>query len=169
LLDAMLGERGWEPSQDNHIMVNRLDTAAGEAGDVTVGPIPDEDWFRRYRGGAGDAPASRELLLRHPRLGFAAIRQDGEIVAIGRGTIDDDWLGVTAVDVVPGARRRGLATSIMGALWAWGREHGAVRSFLHVESANDAAVAMYTRLGYWVHHDYRTRTEPAAGTATEIS
>jgi len=90
---------------------------------------------------------------------FASLRRDGQTVAIGRGTVDDGWLGITAVDVAPDYRRQGHAKTIMAALWDWGRSLDAQRSYLHVESTNTPAVALYERLGYWVHHNYRTRTE----------
>jgi GNAT superfamily N-acetyltransferase len=49
---------------------------------------------------------------------------------------------------------------VLQTLWAWGRDHGATRSYLQVGADNAAAVVLYDRLGYWVHHDYRYRTEP---------
>jgi GNAT superfamily N-acetyltransferase len=82
-------------------------------------------------------------------------------VAIGRGTVDDGWLGVTAVAVAADHRRQGLASAIMAGLWDWGRELGAERTYLEVESLNTNAVDLYAGLGYWVHHNYRTRTEVA--------
>ena len=160
LLDAALGELGFEPSPDNHIMVGRLDGLHGDPGGAVVVADPPEEWFGRYRGGRGAEPASRALLLRHDTVGFASVRNaGGDIVAIGRGTVDDGWLGVTAVNVDPSYRRQGLARTIMAALWDWGRAQGATRSYLHVGSLNDPAISLYTGLGYWVHHNYRTRTQ----------
>jgi ribosomal protein S18 acetylase RimI-like enzyme len=174
LLDAELGERGWEPSENVHVMTRRLgpagadtagDDAAGDdaAGDdVTVRPVPGADWFEVYRAGAGGSEHARELLLRHPAVGFAELRQGGELVAIGRGTVDDRWLGITAVEVVPGARRRGHATAVMHALYEWGAAHGAVRAHLEVSASNTAALGLYGALGLRVHHDYRYRTAPGS-------
>ena len=88
------------------------------------------------------------------------MRDGDRVVAIGRATIDDGWLGVTAVEVDPALRRSGLARAVMAALFEWGRARGATRSYLQVSADNAAAVALYERLGYWVHHDYRYRTEP---------
>ena len=46
------------------------------------------------------------------------------------------------------------------ALWHRGRAHGAERSYLSVLADNEAAVALYEKLGYWRHHDYHYRTDP---------
>jgi len=159
LLDAALGERGFEPSQDNHIMAGVLDRMHADVADAELTTEPGDDWFARYRGGKAMEPANRALLLRHDTVTFASVRRDGQIIAIGRGTVDDGWLGITAVDVAPEYRRQGHAKTVMAALWDWGRAHGAERSYLHVASTNTAAVALYQSLGYWVHHNYRTRTE----------
>src|SRR3954468_13311888 len=136
LLDAALGERGFEPSPDNHIMAAALDRLHGDAADTELTSEPDDDWFARYRGGKGAEPANRALLLRHETVTFASLRRDGQTVAIGRGTVDDGWLGITAVDVAPDFRRQGFAKTIMAALWDWGRSLDAQRSYLHVESTN---------------------------------
>jgi ribosomal protein S18 acetylase RimI-like enzyme len=165
LLDAELAERGWPAEREVHVMAARLDRLRPDAPsgtDVSVTAQPDEAWFARYRDGAGADPQARALLLRHDAAGFATIRDGDAVVAIGRGTIDGEWLGVTAVEVDPALRRTGLARAITAALIAWAAERGAVRSYLQVSADNDAAVRLYERLGYWVHHDYRYRTEPAS-------
>ena len=100
------------------------------------------------------------LLTRHDAAGFAAVRDGGRAVAIGRGTLDAGWLGVTAVEVEPAARRAGPGRCRHGRAVGVGRRRGAVRSYLQVSSDNAGAVALYRAEGYWVHHDYRYRTEP---------
>ena len=51
----------------------------------------------------------------------------------------------------------------MAALWAWGAEHGAARTYLQVSADNAAAIALYESLGYWRHHDYHYRVAPSLG------
>lgn len=166
LLDAELGERGWEPTARTQLFVARLDalrsTAPAPAGPaVEVTPLPDDDWLELYRDGGGLTEAGRALLSRHDRLAFATVRMDGRAVAVGRGAVDDGWLGIMAVEVAPDYRRHGLARALMAGLWDWGASaHGATRSYLSVLAENLPAVALYERVGYWVHHEYHYRVEP---------
>jgi len=165
LLDAELAARGWPADPDVLVLVARLDilrASLPDAGEVGIVDAPDAAWMARYRDGKTPAKA-RDILLRHDRVAFAELRRDGSVLAIGRGAVDDGWLGVTAVEVEPGWRRQGLATAVMSALCRWAVEqHGATRSYLQVTADNHAAVALYERLRYWRHHTYRYRTEPTA-------
>jgi predicted GNAT family acetyltransferase len=65
-----------------------------------------------------------------------------------------------AVEVDPDQRRQGLAAAVMAALWQWGVNAGAARSYLQVAADNSSALALYEKLGYWVHHEYHYRSEP---------
>jgi GNAT superfamily N-acetyltransferase len=159
-LDDALTARGFTAGPDVHVMAARLDTVrGGRNGDVHIVASPDAAWLARFRDGT-TPDAARDILVRHDRVGFAELRRDGRTIAIGRGAVDDGWLGVTAVEVEPTWRRQGLATAVMAALWHWAAEvHGATRSYLQVTADNRPAVALYERLGYWRHHVYRYRLE----------
>jgi ribosomal protein S18 acetylase RimI-like enzyme len=163
LLDAGLGERGWTPTPPVHVMAARIDTlrVSADPGLVQIDDRAEDGWLARYRDGAGLEPAARRVLTNHEVVGFAAVRAAGTTIAIGRGTVDDGWLGVTAVEVDPAHRRRGLASAVLAALLAWGRAHGARRTHLEVTSENSAALALYERAGYWTHHEYHYRLDPS--------
>jgi N-acetylglutamate synthase len=159
LLDAELAERGWRASHETLVLALRIPTAPDATG-VHIVSEPDDAWMARFRDGT-TPPGMRALLTRHERVGFAEIRRDGVPVAIGRGSVDDNWLGITAVEVAPEQRRQGLATAIIHALWRWGVDvHAARDTYLEVETHNDPAIMLYRSLGYWEHHGYRYRTEP---------
>jgi N-acetylglutamate synthase len=91
---------------------------------------------------------------------FAAVRCEPEpapLAAVARGVLVEGWLCVTAVTVDERYRRRGLATAVMAGLGAWARERGAHSCVLQVAGANEAALALYERLGFTEHHRYHYR------------
>ena len=87
-------------------------------------------------------------------------RADGREIGSGRAALDDDWLGVHALEVEPVQRGRGHGTAMMAALLAWGAERGASTVWLHVETDNEPALALYDALGFRVHHTNRYLLAP---------
>ena len=62
--------------------------------------------------------------------------------------------------MAPGHRRRGLATAVTATLAGRAAAHGAGHLYLQVEDGNDAARALYQRIGFAAHHDYHYRIAP---------
>jgi ribosomal protein S18 acetylase RimI-like enzyme len=118
--------------------------------------------MRMIAGRKGGLPgAAGHILSAVPQARFAELYDEsGELLAIARGTLTGAgrYLGVFLVEVVPAARRRGLAQRVIGALGAWAADSGAQTAFLQVEERNTAAVALYRRLGFTTHHTYLTRS-----------
>lgn len=160
-----LRRRGFVEAVDVHVMVADVASlpGAGATGPpVTVRPRPSAGWRARYRDRGAVPAAGWRLLERPDPVGFAEIEaDDGSVVAIARGTVTDGWLAVTAVRVAPSHRRRGLAGRLLAALVDWGRGHGARAVYLQVTADNEAALGMYRRAGFVVHHDYRYLEAPA--------
>jgi GNAT superfamily N-acetyltransferase len=102
-------------------------------------------------------PVGRRVLTAPDTVTFASLDLDGTTVAIGRGVVVDDWLGVGAVEVRPEYRRRGLAGRVMAALTGWGAAHGARHCYLQVEAVNTPALTLYESRGFTRHHRYRNR------------
>jgi GNAT superfamily N-acetyltransferase len=172
-LDDALAKRGFPALVDVAVLVAALSTVPSSTEPVEIAPVPSADWLAgyHYRDAAEVPDHGRAILTRHDRVGFATVRRAGAVAGVARGVVDGDWLGVTAVEVDPRVRRTGVATSLLGALRDWAmREHGASRSYVQVETTNDAAIRLYARLGYWHHHVYRYRIDPRAnGQLTTIS
>lgn len=75
--------------------------------------------------------------------------------AHAQAAIDGDWLGIHDVYVDPQHRRQGLATQLMSELLDWGAAQGARTVWLHVETDNVPALALYEGLGFTRHHTCR--------------
>ncbi|MCZ7477479.1 GNAT family N-acetyltransferase [Micromonospora sp. WMMC273] len=171
---AELDARGWtsRPPVLVQTVPLRTLTAAPLPGDasagappVTLADAPADDWLAIAAGRKGGLPdAARQVLTGTPRVRFAELREDGRLLAVGRGTVTGEgrWLGVSLLETVPQARRRGLAAAVVRALAGWGAAEGATHAFLQVEQSNTGAVALYRGLGFTTHHTYLTRVAPAA-------
>jgi N-acetylglutamate synthase len=94
-------------------------------------------------------------------------RVDGAEVGSGRAAIDRDWLGVHGLTVEPAHRGRGHGRAVMAALLEWGAEQGATTVWLHVETDNEPALALYGGLGFRVHHTNRYLREPGRSGSLE--
>jgi ribosomal protein S18 acetylase RimI-like enzyme len=134
------------------------DASADRAAPVHVAAEPDEGWLALYRfRGQKPPPVSRRLLMSAPWQAFASVRADGDTVAIGRVAAAGGWGGLTAVEVDPRHRRRGLGRAITGALAAAAADRGATGLYLQVEDQNPAARRLYRRMGFADHHAYHYR------------
>lgn len=132
---------------------------------VDLTRTPSDAWLEIAAGRKGGLPdAARHILTAVRQIRFAHVYDDsGTLLATGRGTVTGEgrWLGLALIEVVPEARRGGLAQEVIGALARWAAESGASRTFLQVEERNAAAVALYSKLGFTTHHSYLTREGPA--------
>ncbi|WP_433613658.1 GNAT family N-acetyltransferase [Dactylosporangium sp. CA-139114] len=139
----------------------------GEASPTTGGRVelatePSAEWLAAIAGRKGPLPDSaRHLLTAVPNVRFAQwYDEQGTLLATARGCVADDesrWLGLSVIGVDERLRRRGLAQRLIAALAEWAVTLGARDAYLQVEQRNTAAVALYSRLGFTVHHVYSSR------------
>ncbi|WP_214407212.1 GNAT family N-acetyltransferase, partial [Pseudonocardia lacus] len=131
--------------------------------DVDLPERPPAQWWGV--GGDGDpGPAQRHVLDPggSPRTAFLLARgSGGEPVGRLRATVVDDHLHLSVLDVVAAERRKGLATTLMGAAAGWGLAHGARWGVLQVALHNEGARGLYDRLGFVEHHRYRYLVPPS--------
>jgi ribosomal protein S18 acetylase RimI-like enzyme len=168
LLDAELAGRCWTLERPALVLTAALTSTPDgpPAEPVELEPAPSAAWLAGYHYySSPDGPRPEHvlrLLTRHDRVGFASVRRAGAVVGIARGTVDEGWLGVTAVEVAPEHRRTGVASALMRGLWDWGHRQGATGCYLQVHETNSGALALYQRLGFSFHHRYHYRVAPAA-------
>lgn len=167
---AELDARGWTARPPVLVQTVPLatltgppDRSAADRPPVTLARAPADDWLAVAADRKGGLPdAARHVLTAVDRVRFAELRVDGRLLAVGRGTVTGEgrWLGVSLLEVLPEARRQGLAGAVMRALAGWAAAEGATHAFLQVEQHNVGAVALYRRLGFTTHHTYLTRVAP---------
>jgi N-acetylglutamate synthase len=129
---------------------------------VEIGAEPDDGWLAAYHyRGQAPPPIARRLLTSAPWQAFGCVRAGGAAIAIGRVAVAAGWAGLTAIEVDPRHRRRGLARAVSAALAAAALDRGATGIYLQVEDGNAAARALYHRIGFADHHCYHYRVAPA--------
>ena len=164
--DAFLEERGWSVRSGSATVMTAAPAAtARPAGtvQVDVDDTPDDGWLARYHyRGQRPPPVARLLLMSAPWQAFASVRAAGHTLAVGRVAVAGEWAGLTAVEVHPAHRRRGLATAITAALASAAAARGVTGIYLQVEGDNAPARALYRQAGFTDHHGYHYRVAPAA-------
>jgi GNAT superfamily N-acetyltransferase len=128
---------------------------------------PQDRWLRLYRAG-GIPPQAKEILGAGEQYCYATVYDEasGEPLAIGRAVLagpSGSWVGLAGIETAPAARRRGLARLIIKTLLDWAAAHGAARAMLEVTAENEAALALYSSLGFATGHHYHYRTIPRPG------
>lgn len=149
---AGLGRSGAIPDP----VVGDVDDAWVAAHGLVVGAA--ETAHRRARGYSRMLARHRDAGAGRSALG-ASVAVDGAVAAIGFAVVDRPWVGVFGMATGEPHRRQGLATAVLGALLAAARHRGADRAYLQVEEGNEAALALYRRLGFAGHHRYHYRSE----------
>ncbi|MFI6067537.1 GNAT family N-acetyltransferase [Micromonospora sp. NPDC051227] len=170
---AELDARGWGTRPPTLVQTAPLPlpastSASGQANGwgsavVELATAPSDDWLAIAAGRKGGLPdAARHVLTAVDQVRFAHVYVDATLMAVGRGTVTGQgrWLGLSLIEVLPAARRQGLARRVIHELTSWGVSGGATHVFLQVEQRNTAAVALYQRLGLVTHHTYLTRVAP---------
>jgi ribosomal protein S18 acetylase RimI-like enzyme len=143
------------------IQVERGSQAEEELRDLGWRIVPDGDAHfllaslsrvRRILGVSG-APVTRQT----PSIECEGPRAAVAIGAAARGEagVDGDWLGLHNLVVQPAYRRQGLARAVLRELLDWGGEQGATTVWLHVQTDNEPALALYETLGFARHHTCR--------------
>lgn len=91
---------------------------------------------------AWSADALRDLLKTAGTLAFSA--SDGFVMTRVAG----DEAEILTIAVVPGSRRKGIASALLNEAARQASKHGARTMFLEVAENNAAALGLYNRLGF---------------------
>ena len=166
VLPDLLSEREYTSEGATFVQTAELGQLAMPDG-VEILNRASETWLAAALGIRGVAGDEREVFrLIHRAIavdsGWGLIRIDGRAAACGCVSVERGWSGLTGIYVHPEARGRGLARKITEALMSWARERGARRMWLQVDQTNDAAIPLYSSLGFRTSYTYHYRAQPDA-------
>jgi len=161
-VDAALANDGYRRIDESLVQRSALDGRYALDPEVRIDPSPSAAWLAGFAELSPVAPAHRETMARMLRsiaapVGFARVEDDGRPVAFALGVVDGDHVGLFDVLVAPQARRRGLARRLTESVCAWGHAQGARFAYLQVVATNQAALPLYTALGFETVYSYGYR------------
>jgi N-acetylglutamate synthase len=163
-LTDLLDGRGYTTHTPTTVMcsaVERVARADAGTANVEIMTRPDDGWLALYHyRGQQIPPAGHRLLVGSAHCRFAAVRDAEGVVAIGRVAVARGWAGITAMEVAPSHRGRGLGRAVLRALAGYASSVRVPRMYLQVADDNRAARALYAGMGFTEHHGYHYRRCP---------
>jgi len=158
-LDDFLADLGWtlRPGAA-YVMTASADSLPAPHTAVRLDTSPDAAWLSLFRGGKVP-PAGLSLLQSASWQAFGSFRSDADDVrAVGRVSVAEGWGAITALEVAPAWRRRGLGGALTSALCAAAETD---RILLQVAIDNAPAIALYEGVGFRISHRYHCRMAPS--------
>jgi GNAT superfamily N-acetyltransferase len=169
-LDAQLESAGLRRFDDTRVMVLPDLTQITEPtlnSNQSIRQIALEPFAQRIGALRASPLAQRQAhaqRLMNAPVPFSAfeLRTDGGVVACGQFALEGDLVGLYDVFTAPSSRGLGYARLLCQHLLAHARTRGAAHAYLQVESDNQAARAVYFRLGFSDGYAYHYRTRDPA-------
>ena len=156
-LSEALAARGFTPGMTTQVMTMPNEGHDNRALSVALTSSTDPSWRALFIApgfGASEADIRIETLSRGEGTRFASLAANGEVVAIGAGSLSGAWVGVHGMRTKAEHRGIGYAAAILYRLLADARDRGAERAFLQVEESNRDAMRLYERLGFSAAYAY---------------
>ena len=156
LLDDYLRRRGYARVDPSLVLTAHLVQPASAPHCLT---LTQGEWLQSHAALTG---ASKKFTRLHGAIlnavrtdcAYAALRRGERTLACGLGVVESGLLGLFDVVTHPRHRRRGWGEQLVRALMQWGRAQGADIAYLQVAADNEAAQALYAKLGFKVLHPY---------------
>lgn len=166
-LSGHLDALGWLRLSESLVMrLDLTDAAVEDALDQI--PLKDVGRFVKAaasldgKGSAIESGLADVVRSIEPEAGLFVLQQRVRPLAAAVCVHDGDLAGLFEVAVGAAERRKGLGTRIVRSALKWARLRGAHVAWLQVEADNEAARALYDRLGFRELYRYHYRQPPTA-------
>ena len=167
-LDSILAARGYRRLDESVVMESRLQEQTGSEPEKLRFEAVDSEGFTRFcaelQGWTDDFRSAMARRLRFsPLPQHRLVAYDGDdIVGAAMSMREDDRVGLFNVYVDASRRRQGIGAALCAYLMEQARLWGSSRAWLAVEASNEAAMALYERLGFGERYRYWYREAPSA-------
>ena len=149
-LTRLLEARGYRGGETTTTMAKRVKSKECPP-DVEAAEAPDAAWRDVYLGAITESRRAVNVrildAIPRPRAWFSC-RQGGQVISTGLCVADGELAVVECMATREGARRRGGAKAVLGAIEAWSAARGIRALALQVVAANTPAAALYGGFGF---------------------
>jgi N-acetylglutamate synthase len=164
-LDGILAARGYSLESASAVQTLDLDAIPGqnEPGLVLSSEV-SEEWFSAFGLMSGldqraRLTAKQMLLSIVPKKCLASASNGGKIIACGMAVLQGDRVGLFDIVTHKDFRRLGYGKQLTLGLLHWAKENGAELAYLQVVLSNEAALRLYSSLGFAEAYRYWYRVK----------
>lgn len=164
-LDGILAARGYSLESTSAVQTLNLSGITGpdETG-LVFSPDVSDEWLSAFGQMSGlneltRLIAKRMLLSIIPTRCFASASYGGRTVACGMAVLQGDRVGLFDIITHKDFRRAGYGRRLTLGLLHWAKEKGAEQAYLQVALSNDAALRLYSSLGFSEAYRYWYRVK----------
>lgn len=163
-VSEQLDARGYHHLDDSLVMHCSWRQVASVHPSVQVRPQLTDAWLaasaRLLKQSAQSTQLVASILRRLPPSLYAWVEQDGEVIAVGLGIMQGEYLGLCDLITAPTHRRQGWARAIVDTLQAQAWQQGVRHGWLQVVAENQGARALYLQAGFQEGYRYVYRQAP---------
>ena len=117
------------------------------------------EWLDRYVHAAAvpfqhwDTMSTMLEIIPNPTC-YAMLKHRDRFASCGLGVLERNYLGIFFFVTDRQQRRRGYGSQLISAMADWGRSNSATQVYLQVETANQAGINLYDKLGFTEIYQY---------------
>jgi ribosomal protein S18 acetylase RimI-like enzyme len=132
--------------------------------DIVVSDSLEDAWFDSFTEIEGIGEAKREtyrLIMSRigPRARYVQACVGSKVAGIGMAVSERGWSGLFNIATSAEYRRRGIGGQVVRSLAEWSLQTGAQHLYLQVMLNNEAALSLYSRLGFAHLYGYHYRSK----------
>ena len=161
-LDRTLAEQGYVKRDSVSVRVKSIDNCDrlfDRQLNLTIKNELSEEWLDRYVHAVNlpiqDWQTISTMLDIIPNpVCYALLKDRSRFCSCGFAVLENSYLGIFFLVTAKQQRRKGYASQTISAMLDWGKNNGATTAYLQVETANQAGINLYNKLGFREIYQY---------------